>query len=66
MSWHDYCNVVAAGINIGAGKWTICPDDKTKVSGDDLIYYTKPDGNMVGTQASDIQIVDPVYGRIWP
>ena len=66
MRWHDYCNVVAAGINIGAGKWTICPDDKTKVSGDDLIYYTKPDGNMVGTQACDVQIVDPVYGRIWP
>lgn len=66
MSWESYCNVVVAGLNIAGGNWTLCPEDKSKIGGDDLVYYTKPDGNMVGTQASDVIILDPVYGRIWP
>ena len=43
------------------------PRGQTRVfTEDDLIYYAKPDGTQVGTNASEVEIVDPVYGKVYP
>ena len=48
-----------------AGLWFICQDEHDIIESD-LIYYTKPDGTQVGTNASEVEIVDPVYGKVYP
>ena len=66
MSWDGYCTLIVEGHVVPAGSWFICPEGKQGFTEDDLIYYTKPDGTQVGTNASEVEIVDPVYGKVYP
>jgi hypothetical protein len=65
MSWDAYCNLSVQGYLVPAGSWFICQDEHDIIESD-LVYFTKPDGTQVGTNAGEVEIIDPVYGKVYP
>lgn len=58
----EYCSLHVKGEVIPPTKWLM----RYEEDDDFVVYYLNAEGKEIGTQSSEIEIHDPVYGRVFP
>jgi hypothetical protein len=48
------------------GNWFVCPERDEEFDDYCLIYYTTPSGYQYGTHLSNVRLVHPVNGAVYP
>jgi len=48
------------------GDWIVCPEPDGEFDDYCLIYYTTPMGRQYGTHLSDVRLIHPSKGAVYP